>query len=161
MEFISIPTFVWAIINLLVLYFILRKLLFKPVTEFMENRQNSIRKSLDDAQRDKEEAVDLKNKYEDELKKADEQTQQIIKDAVEKAQADYDEIIKKARVDAEALRLEAKREIEIERNEMMKQIKNQVASLALEAASKVIEANMNTEANKKLVDQFINEQGVA
>jgi len=59
------------------------------------------------------------------------------------------------------LKLKAKEEIEREKNEALKEIRNEVVSLALEAASKVLEANMDTEENRKLVNRFIDEQGVA
>jgi F-type H+-transporting ATPase subunit b len=52
-------------------------------------------------------------------------------------------------------------EIEREREQMLKDIKGQVAGLALAAASKVIDANMDNERNRALVDKFIDEEGVA
>lgn len=158
---LDIPTFVFTIINLFVLYIILKKVLFKPVTEFMEKRANSIKESIDAAERDKAEALELKAKYEEELKKAGEQAEKIIKEANKKAQVEYENIIKAAKIEAENIRLKLTEEIEIERNKMIKEMKNQVVSLALEAATKVMEANMNTEANNRLVNEFIDEKGIA
>jgi len=71
-----------------------------------------------------------------------------------------DGIIEKIPV-TDFLKLKAKEEIEREKNEALKEIRNEVVSLALEAASKVLEANMDTEENRKLVNRFIDEQGVA
>ncbi|NLD46155.1 MAG: F0F1 ATP synthase subunit B [Clostridiaceae bacterium] len=157
----DIPTFVFTIINLVVLYIILKRILFKPVTEFMEKRADSIRESLDKVEREKSQALEIKAKYEDELKKAEEQAERIIKEANKKAQVEYENIIKSAKAEAENIRLKLSEEMEIERNKMIKEIKNQVVSLALEAATKVIEVNMNTEANNRLVNEFIDEKGIA
>ncbi|MFZ5986113.1 MAG: F0F1 ATP synthase subunit B [Bacillota bacterium] len=158
---LSIPTFVFTIINLIVLYFILKRLLFKPVSEFMEKRANSIKETLENADKSKAEARDIRGKYLKELESAGEQADRIIKDAIAKARVEYDQIIQKARADAEAIRIKANEEIERERNEAIKDVRNQVVSLALEAASKVMEENMNTDVNRKLVNKFIDDQGVA
>ena len=56
----GMPDFVWTIINLIVLYLVLRKILFKPVTEFMENRTNSIKQQLEDSKNSNEKALQLK-----------------------------------------------------------------------------------------------------
>ncbi|WP_010246349.1 F0F1 ATP synthase subunit B [Acetivibrio cellulolyticus] len=157
----GVPDFIWAIINLLVLYLILKKFLFKPITEFMENRANLIKEQLEGSQKSNEEAADLKLAYERKLETAHADASKIINDAKLDAQDKYDEIIKKAKADAEVLREKAEAEIERERNEMIKAMRNEIVSLALEAASKVMEANMNTEANKKLVDEVVTKKGIA
>ncbi len=64
-------------------------------------------------------------------------------------------------MDAQNIKTKAMEEIDRERDQMLKSIKNQVASLALAAASKVIDANMDTVSNKVIVDKFIDESGVA
>jgi F-type H+-transporting ATPase subunit b len=157
----NIPDFVWAIVNLIILYLILKKLLFKPVTEFMENRSNSIKEQLEGSQRSNEEAAKLKLAYEKKLEAASEEANKIINDAKIEAHEKYDEIIKKAKADSEVLIMKAEEQIERERQEMIKEMRNEIISIALEAASKVMEANMDTEANRKLVDDVITKKGIA
>jgi len=158
---LNIPTVVFVIINMMVLYFILKKFLFKPVTEFMEKRKKSITDSLDEIKRGKAEAQELKKSYESRLKEARNKADKIIRDAHDIADKEYDAIIKKAKQEAQDLILKAKEDIEKERMEMVKDMKNQVASIALAAAAKVIEANMDTERNRALVEKFIDKAGVA
>lgn len=158
---LNMPTFVFVIINLLVLYWILKRLLFKPVKQFMENRTDSIRKSIEKAEKDKAYAAELKNEYESKLRTAREQANEIIMDARSRADSEYNAIIKTAKQDAEAILSRAREEIELERERMLKDIRNEVASLALAAASRVLEENMDNETNRAIVDKFLDEAGVA
>lgn len=157
----NIPDFVWTMINLAVLYFILRKILFKPVTEFMENRANTIRQQLEESEESNQKALQLKESYEQMIGSIYMEAEKIKKEAAKEAHDMYDEIIKQAKADAELLKAKAKEEIELERIEMMKNMRNEIVSLALEAASKVVEANMDTEANRKLVDEVVNKKSIA
>ena len=156
-----IPTFVFAALNLLVLYWFLKKFLFKPVTQIMSKRTNSIRESLDNAEKQKAEALELKQKYENQIRAAREDGEKIIAEARAKADREQAAMIAAARQDAEAILSRAREEIEHERIQMFKEVKGQVSSIALAAASKVLEANMDTETNKALVDKFLDEAGAA
>ncbi|AEV67038.1 F0F1 ATP synthase subunit B [Acetivibrio clariflavus] len=157
----NIPDFVWTMINLAVLYLILRKVLFKPVTEFMENRANSIRQQLEESKANNQKALELKENYEKIIASIQMEAEKIKKEAEREAQEKYDEIIKQAKAEAEILIAKAREEMEMERIEMMKNMRNEIVSLALEAASKVIEANMDTEANRRFVDEILDRKNIA
>lgn len=157
----NIPTFIFALINLGILYFALKKLLFKPVTEFMENRTKSIENSIQTAEQKNADADKLKKEYEEQLLSAREQANSIVKEAREKAAREYESSLAQAKTDSQDLINRAKADIENERQQMIKEIRNEVVSLALAAASKVIEANMDNDKNKTLVEKFIDEEGAA
>lgn len=148
-------------LNLIILYVVLRKVLFKPVTQFMENRTNSIRDSIDNAEKMKSEAEDLKHSYQEQLRNAKAEGEKLIDEARAKADKEHDRLVAEARSEAENILERAREEIERERTQMLKEIRGQVAGLALAAASKVVEANMDTESNRTLVDRFIDEAGAA
>lgn len=148
-------------LNLIILYVVLRKVLFKPVTQFMENRTNSIRDSIDNAEKMKSEAEDLKRSYQEQLRNAKAEGEKLIDEARAKADKEHDRLVAEARSEAENILERAREEIERERTQMLKEIRGQVAGLALAAASKVVEANMDTESNRTLVDRFIDEAGAA
>lgn len=158
---LHIPTFIFAIINLGILYFALKKLLFKPITEFMENRTKNIEDSIQTAKQKNAEADNIKKDYEIKLLTAREQADSIVKEAKGRATREYDSLITQAKEESQELINRAIAEIELERQQMIKEIRNEVASLALAAASKVIEANMDSEKNRALVEKFINEEGAA
>lgn len=155
------PTFLWVIVNLIILYFILRKLLFKPVTEFMENRSFSIKSDLESAAQSKAEAEQLKQKRMQKLLSAGDESEQILIKARQRAQKEYEDIINAAYKEAENIIAKAEKSIAEEREEMLKEIRKEIIDLALIAASKVIETNMDTEMNRALVDKFIEEEGAA
>lgn len=153
--------FLIVALNLLILYFFMKKLLFKPVTQFMENRAKSIKDSIDNAEKAKAEASVLKQQYENKLLTAKDEADKILNDSRVRATKEYDSILNTAKQDAQGVLAKAREEIEREKAQMIKDIKNQVAGLALAAASKVIEANMDTSSNRALVDKFIDEEGAA
>jgi len=152
---------VMVAINLIILYIVLRKILFVPVTQFMENRTKSIKDSIDNAENMKAEAEALKMEYEKQLRSARETGESIIDEARAKAGREADSIVASARQQAENVLNKAMEDIDRERELMYKEVRSQIAGIALAAASKVIEANMDTEANKALVDRFIDEAGAA
>lgn len=161
LESLNAYKFILAAVNLIILYLILRKILFKPVTEFMENRTKAIQDSIEDAQNQISEAEEYKRRYEEQLKAARADGEKIIDEAVQKAAREYDRLIAEAKHEAQAIRTLARDDIQREHAQMLKEVSSQVAGLAIAVASKVIEANMDTASNKVLVDKFIDEAGVA
>jgi F-type H+-transporting ATPase subunit b len=161
LESLNVYRIVIVAINFLILYLVLRKLLFKPVTAFMDKRTNSIKDSIDNAEKVKLEAYELKQKYEDQLRGAKEEVERILNEATIRANREHDSIVDAAELKAASIIENANKEIERNRKNVLKDIKNQVSSLALAAATKVIEVNMDTETNRALVDKFIDEEGAA
>lgn len=157
----SIPTFIFAALNLIILYVALKRVLFKPVTEFMEKREKSIKDSLDTADRRMAETEELKAQYERQLQTAREAAEDILKEARNRGEKEYSAIVAEARSEALHIIEKAKADMEYERLQMLKEVKNQVASLALAAASKVLERDVDSEDNRALVDKFIDEAGAA
>lgn len=154
-------TFIFVAINLLILYFFMRKFLFKPVTEFMEKRKNSIDQALKDADQAKLEVAESRKNYEEQIKKIREEGDRLMNEARAKASREYDDIIANAKKDAQAIVEKGRQDVEREKAEMLRQVRQQIAALALTAATKVVQANMDTDSNKSIVDKFIDEAGAA
>ena len=153
--------FILVALNLIILYVILRKILFKPVTEFMEKRTQSIKDSIDDAEKQKKEALEMKQSYEAQLREAKIKGETIINEAIEKAGRASDEIIMNARKEASLLKDAAREETEHEREQMLRDIHNQVVELVVAVSSKVLDANYNTTKNQQLIEEFLGEEGAA
>ena len=153
--------FLMAFINLIVLYVVLRKVLFQPVMNFMNNRTKSIEDSIADAEKQKSEAIEMKASYEEQLKTAKVESKRIIDAAVTKAETQQANILAEAQLQAEELLTKTRKEIELEREQMLKDVRNELAGLAFAAASKILEANMDTESNRQIVDKFLDEAGAA
>lgn len=154
-------TFIFVAVNLIVLFFFMKKFLFKPVTNFMENRKNSIDKALNDAADAKIEAAEARKNYEEQIKNIKEDSDKLLNEARNRAAREYDEIVAVAKKDALAIVEKGREEVERERAEMLRQVRQQIAVLAISVATKVVQANMDTDTNKSMVDKFIDEAGAA
>jgi F-type H+-transporting ATPase subunit b len=154
-------TYVFSILNIIVLFILLKLILFKPISKMMSDRTEKIKKNITDAENNKVETEKIKTEHQQQLEKLKDETNTIINNAHQKAQAEAEEIIKKAKHEAELLLAKSREQGEAEVQKALENVKDQVANLALLAASKVIQKNMDNEANRKLVEEFINEVGAA
>ena len=111
------------LINTLILFFVLGKLLFKPLTNFMEKRSERIKEQIDFAKSEEEKALKLKEEYEAKLQKIQEEADAILKEAREKALRKEDSIIEEARKESEIIRNRALADIEREKAKVQDEMK--------------------------------------
>ena len=154
-------TFILVALNFVILYFFMKKFLFKPVTNFMEKRKNSIEQGLKDAADAKLEVAEARKNYEVQIKNIKEDSDKLLNEARARAAREYDEMIATAKKDALAIVQKGHEDVERERAEMLSHTRQQIAVLAIAAATKLVQANMDTDANKVMVDKFIDEAGAA
>lgn len=154
-------TIIWTLINFAILFLLLKKFLFKPVTELMEKRTNAIEEDISNARTKLQEAEKTKSEYETILNTAYSKREDILQAAKESATKESEEIIHQARKEAEGILNKAQEAIELEKQKALKEIRNEITSLAFAAASKILQKNVDTEANKKIVQNFLDEEGVA
>lgn len=152
-------TFFFMLVNFLILYLVLKKLLFKPVTEFMNNRTKGIEDAFKEAEDKKNEAETLYADYRGKLDNIKEERNQIIKDATKRAEERSDEIIKTAQQEANSIIKRANLDIERERQKAINDLKDHISTLAMMAASKIIEKELDEKAHQQLIQQFIDEVG--
>ncbi len=153
-------TIIWAIVNILILFVLLRIFLFKPLHKFMDERTASVQNDLDSAKKSMEEAEALRQQYEDTLSNAKTEANEIIAKAREEAVTEKERIIKQSQEEANQIISDAGKTIENERKRVMQQAQSQIADLAIEAASKIVGENVDDEKNRKLVDDFLSDEEV-
>ena len=129
---------VLEMINLVVLFLILRKFLFRPVMNIMEKRKAMIAEGLKNADEQQEAARELKKQYEDALSGAKDESLRMIEQAKLDARTEYDRILKEADAQAGKLLVTARETIDLEREQTLRDMKSQVAGLAMEAAKKLV-----------------------
>lgn len=156
---INFWTMIFAWINLLILYFFLKKLLFKPVKNMIDSRQKEIDDMYSDAEKSKSDAALLKTQYEEKLEKANEESEDILKRAVRRAQLREEEIIKSAGEEAKRSLERARVEAELEKKKVLNEIKDEVSDMALGIAAAVIEREVSDKEHEALIDDFIREIG--
>ncbi|PID82773.1 MAG: ATP synthase F0 subunit B [Clostridiales bacterium] len=152
-------SFFMIIFNMLVLFGFLTWKLFKPVSKLMEDRTNKIKKSFDDAENKLKEADDLRKSYIEKLDGIKDERDVIIKEAVEKANKLSDEIKEKTENDIKIMKEKAVLDIEADREKMMNEAKDEIASIALLIASKILEKELKTNEKDIVINDFINKVG--
>ena len=149
---------VWTIINLIILYVLLKKFLIKPVTSIMEQRKALIEGSLANARKQEEESTELKRRYEEALKDADGEAARILEKARDDAKAQSERMMKEA--DAQARKvLENAREAAQKEHEMaLAGARTEIGELAVQAAKKLL-SDGDAGADSRLYDSFIGRTG--
>lgn len=156
---VNLTTIIATWLNLLILTLVLKHFLFDKVNKVMEDRKNEVAQTYKDADEAKENAKKLEAEYADRISGAKEESAQIIQAATKKAQLHSDEIISDAKREAKGITEQARAEIEREKKIAVNQIKDDIADIAFSAAQAVIEKDLNTEDNERLIEQFIDNVG--
>lgn len=146
---------VWNIINLVVLYLVLRHFLFKPVMGIMDKRRQIIEDGLRNAQDAQNDAMKMKQEYEDALKGAKQESVQIVENARSAAKNEYDRIVAEAGEKAGSIIENAKETVRVERERTMRELQGEIAGLAVASAAKIV----GKTADQDLYDQFLKEVG--
>ena len=150
---------VFTIINLLVLYLLMKKFLFGPIIKVMDVRKAMIDQQFAGAKEQEDQAKALKEQYEGALKSAREESFQIMELARKEAKAQADKTVEDTQAKVSAMLAKAQEDINTERENAMRQMKDDVASLAMEAAGKIIGKNSGADQDLSLYDQFIEKAG--
>ena len=147
------------IIAIFVLMLIMGHFLFNPARNFLKNRSDRIRNDLDTAAKEKEEALSLKEEYEEKLNAIDKQAEEILADARKRALANEADILAKARAEADRIIERAGQEAELEKQKMADQVKTEIVSIASMMAGKVVTANIDTTVQSTLINETLSEIG--
>ncbi|MBO7149096.1 MAG: F0F1 ATP synthase subunit B [Clostridia bacterium] len=161
LDFVTID--VWTLIftwgNLLILFLLMKKFLFKPVRKMMLDRENEVKEMYSDAEKSKNDADALKADYESRLSSAKQEAEEIVKNATRSATLKSEEIIADAQKNAAGIIARADKQIEAEKRNAENELKNEMSDLALSIASKVIEKEIDEDKHKELIDSFIEKMG--
>jgi F-type H+-transporting ATPase subunit b len=163
-EFLAFVTIdVWTLIftwgNLIILFLVMKKFLFKPVKGIIDARDEEIKSKLDDADESVKKANELKEEYELLLASAKDEADEIVKNATKKAMLREEEILSDAQTKARGIMERAEAKIELDKKKMENDVKNDVASMAVLVASKIIEKDLSEKDNEEIIEKFINEIG--
>jgi len=147
--------FIWTILTFLILFFVLAKFAWKPLLLALESRENTIKSSLEDAEKAKTELERLNVESEEIMAKARSEAQTIrveAKSAAEKIKAD---VMIQAGEDGKKIRDEAQKQIKVEKAKAISEIRQEVVNLTMRVAEKVIRKNLSKEDNQSLIEDSI------
>lgn len=161
LDFISVNYWstLMAIGNLIILFLILKKFLFKPVNDILEKRANEVDTIYSEAEETRLKANKDKDLYEEKLKNAKKEADNVIKSAVERAEHRSEEIINAASIEADNRKRKAELEIALAKKKAIDEMKDNIADMVITLAQQVIEKEMDTDVHNTLIDEAIEKLG--
>ena len=148
-------TILWQVINFLILLGLLIKYLYNPIIDILDQREQEIKDDLDQASERKQEAEKLKQEYQQKLKEARDQAQEIIEEAERRGKKKANQIVEKAEEEAEIIKQNKLKEVERAKREAADELKDEVTSISLQAAGKIIQKNLDKNKHKEIINQYI------
>lgn len=158
MEDLTASDILIHIINILVLFMLLRIILFVPVSRFLSLRAERIANDLKEAETKKAEALQLKAEYQQHIETYEEEGRGIIRESQVKASQEATTIVKEARSDAEKLLTEAHDRIASEKAQAIAEARTEVGLLATEIAARILKREVSVSDNKSVAEDFFREK---
>lgn len=152
---LTLGTILAQMLNFFILVWILARFAYKPLVSMMQERKERIAKDLADAQAARDEAEQFKADYVAQIANARQEAQQIVEKAVQQAEATTREQLAAAREQIEREKERARQDIVNERDRAMNNLRNEVISLSVAMATKVVAKDMDSETNTKLIEDAI------
>lgn len=154
---INLGFFIAQVINITVMYLILRSLVWDGLVQSLENRRERIEKGLEDARIAAEARENAEADAERIMQEARSEATQILAEARERAEEVRKEMVSEAETEAQDVRADARERAEAERNQMLSDMRGQVASLAIAAANRLIGESMDQSKQEEIVNRFFSE----
>lgn len=152
---LSLGTILAQMLNFFILVWLLERFAYKPLLAMMTERKERIAKDLEAAEQARAEAETFKADYAAQISNARVEAQQIVEKAIQEAENTTREQLATAREQIEQEKNRARQDIAIERDRAMNSLRNEVVSLSVAMAGKVVAKDMNSETNTKLIEDAI------
>lgn len=150
-------TIFWLIVVFIILFIVLWKFALKPVNKMITKRQEDIRASIDNADRQKSEGQQYLEEQKKQLDLAKAEAKNIIEEGKAEARKIKDEIEKKANAKSKAILDSGLEEVKAERQKSVEAVKDQIVDIAMNATEKIIMKNLSEEEHKRLVEESLKE----
>lgn len=145
----------WTIVTFLLVFVVLRAKAWKPILDFVSERENQISNAVESAKRERAEAEKLLAEQKTAVAEARREASEMMR----KNQADVerfrDELMSKARQEADQWKLQARREMDDQKVKAIAEVKSIAVNLAIEIAEKVIGETLGDNRHRQLAEQFV------
>ena len=145
----------WTIVIFALLLVILSRFAFKPMLAAVEARERSLQDAIDAAKRDREEAARILAEHRAQLEKSRGEAQKLIADGRATAEKLRSDLLEQTKAQQQEMLDRARRDIETEKVNAIAALRREAVDLAIAGAGKVIERNLDNDANRKLVESFL------
>jgi F-type H+-transporting ATPase subunit b len=155
----DLHNFLLQIVSTIILFLVIKKYLWAPMTEFLAKRQAAIEKEISEAEKTNVAANELKSEYESHIAKSKDEGRQIIDQARKRGEEMSDRLVNEAKQEAGDLIQRAQKEIVLEKAQSRDEIKQAIVDVAVLAAAKVVERDLSDADHAAMIEQFIDEVG--
>ncbi len=154
---------IWHILislcNLLILFLIIKKFLYKPVKKTMEKRRAEISAQYEAAEKAEAEALADKAHWEQKAKEADQEAAELVKEAAATAEQRGARLMEDARQKAEGIISRAEAEAARERKNAEAEMRREIAEVSTQLAEKMLDREISADDHRRLIDSFLDEIG--
>lgn len=149
---------IWVFVNLLVLFLLMKKFLFGPVTKILDERAKDVSDTLDRAESRLAEAEQSKASSDEQLAQAQSEAARIIAAAKQRGEREYERRVAEAEQAVQRLNAQAAQQREADRAAMLADAKKQIAALVLLTTAKVSQCRLDGETDRTMLDSFLQEE---
>jgi F-type H+-transporting ATPase subunit b len=146
---------IWTLVVFLLLVVVLAKTAWPAILRAVEEREKKIQEQLDRAEKANQDAQRVLAEYQQKLAAARNEAQELLAAGRQAAEKVREDIAARARTEHEELIDRARREIVAEREKALAELRGEAVELSLAAASKVLERNLDSEADRRLVREYL------
>ena len=150
---------VLMIIAMFFLFMFASHFLFNPVRKMLSDRQEKIKSELENAAADQKSASETRALYEEKLRQVGKEAEEILADARKRGMDNEARIIAQAKEDAAKIIDRAKVEAELEKQKMADEVKREMIAVASVMAARIVQANIDTNAQHQLIEETLKEIG--
>lgn len=145
----------WTLVIFVILYWILKKYAFPAVLGAVEAREKALADAIEGAKRDRDEAAKLLADHRAQIENARNEAQKFIAEARAVSEKSRADMLEKTRLEQQEMLERARRDIGIERDKAIMELRREAVDLAIAGASRVVEQNLDSDKNRKLVESFL------
>ncbi|MEA5059680.1 MAG: F0F1 ATP synthase subunit B [Candidatus Pelethousia sp.] len=155
---LNVSDIILHLVNIVVLYLLLRLLIYKPVRKFMDNRAARVQAQMDEATRINEEAHQKQAEYEQRLAAMEEEASNKMQEANRAASEAAAAITAQAQEEAKTILEQAQTEADQQRETIQRQVRPQIVDISVDIAEKLLGREVSREDNRALIDSFFQSQ---
>jgi len=151
----DVGTIFWTVVTFAILAFLLSRYAWKPLLQILDERERTVRDSLEQAKKARAEAEETLRKNQETLANARRETAAIIEQGKREGEALKAEILAQSRKEAQELVEQGKRQIQYEQKQAIEKLRTQVADLAIQAAERLIVRSLDDKKHRELLDDYV------
>ncbi|MGH9750420.1 MAG: F0F1 ATP synthase subunit B [Candidatus Polarisedimenticolia bacterium] len=151
----DVGTIFWTVVTFVILLVLLGRFAWKPLLQVLEERERTVRESIEQARTARAEAEEIWKKHQEILAGARRETADLIEQGKREAESLRGEILTQARAEAQTLVEQGKRQVLHEQKLAMEALRRQVADLVIDAAGRLISRSLDDAKQRDLVDEYV------